>query len=66
MNTRKSSRTCLFPPEDQQIIREKCASFIAGGSISKERLMKALEGTAIMGKYSVPQLRTRINYEKKL
>ena len=38
---------------------------IEGGSLSIKRIETVLEGTNIIGKYSITQIRARINFEKK-
>ena len=38
---------------------------IEGGSLSIKRIETVLEATNIIGKYSITQIRTRINFERK-
>ena len=38
---------------------------IEGGSLSIKRIEAVLEGTNIIGKYSITQIRTRINFKRK-
>ena len=38
---------------------------IEGGCLSIKRIETVLEGTNIIGKYSITQIRTRINFERK-
>ena len=38
---------------------------IEGGSLSIKRIETVLEGTNIIGKYSITQIQTRINFERK-
>ena len=38
---------------------------IEGGSLSIKRIEAVLEGTNIIGKHSITQIRTRINFKRK-
>jgi len=62
-------RTKLFSKNDVHIINTACHDIIAGGSMSKDRISKALmknaEGSKLLERYSCSQLVTRLTYERR-
>ncbi|XP_057311987.1 uncharacterized protein LOC130649709 isoform X2 [Hydractinia symbiolongicarpus] len=61
-NVRKRKR--LFSDADLKIIHKKCKGIIAGGPITEDCIREALDGK--LSHYNYMQLRTRLDYEKKL
>ena len=51
--------------EIEELVDGPSRELIEGGCLSIKRIETVLEGTNIIGKYSITQIRTRINFERK-
>ena len=57
-------KTYLWDDNDIKVLRLTGSPLIYGGSLSRSRITTALANTTLIDKFSIAQIRTRINYER--
>ena len=63
---KEKTRSSLFSTPDKQELKRKCDELIGDGRFGRNRVLGVLEGSIILEKYSFPQIRTRLTYERDL
>ena len=59
-------RKCLFSEEDIISLRQYGSKLIEGGSLTSNRVNEFLSSSGLLTKYSFIQLRTRLQYERRI